>query len=270
MEAIFGMLCRDPRNRVQAETLTEVASLLGVPSPSVLAEGGFGLGLKRKVIDGRSQKDSIAVSADRSVWLAMTGEIEHHEVMLRELDRAGRPATGTKDADALLGMFLLLRSIVRRTRAGFLQHRGLGCPAPPALPVRRPLRRGQARLLSPGPRGLCVRVLCEGRDRTPPDSSRARSHGLGGGAGSCSAGRSPHFVQRSLGADCRNLSGVRGRGGASAQVLEQAARTAPRTTTFRRSGNATSVRCRRPSSRVWIQRPRRVSCSAAGSIRRSW
>ena len=41
----------------------EVAGLFGVPSPSVLTEGGFGLGLNRKVIDGQAQKGSIAVSA---------------------------------------------------------------------------------------------------------------------------------------------------------------------------------------------------------------
>ena len=104
---MFGLLYHDPRSRVQAETLMEVASLLGVPSPSVLTEGGFGLGLNRKVIDGRAQKGTVAVSADHSVWLGMTGEIERHQVMLRELDRAGFLATGVQDADVLLGMFLL-------------------------------------------------------------------------------------------------------------------------------------------------------------------
>jgi asparagine synthase (glutamine-hydrolysing) len=85
----------------------EVAGVLGVTWSSVLAEGGFGLCFKRKVIDDRVQRGSIAVSADRSIWLAMTGEIERREVMLRELDRAGFPAAKDQDADVLLGMFLV-------------------------------------------------------------------------------------------------------------------------------------------------------------------
>jgi asparagine synthase (glutamine-hydrolysing) len=120
VEAIFGLLHRDSRSRVRAETLMEIASLLGVPSPSVLTEGGFGLGLNRQVIDGRAQKGSIALSADHSVWLGMTGEIERYEVMLHELDRAGIPATGVQDADALLGMFLLHgASFVERVQGFF-------------------------------------------------------------------------------------------------------------------------------------------------------
>jgi asparagine synthase (glutamine-hydrolysing) len=107
VEAIFGLLHRDSRSRVRAETLIEVASLLGVPSPSVLTEGGFGLALKRNVIDSRVQKGSVAVSIDHLVWLGMTAEIERREVMLRELDRAGFAAADAQDADVLLGMFLL-------------------------------------------------------------------------------------------------------------------------------------------------------------------
>jgi len=98
----------------------EVAGVLGMTSPSIVAQGGFGLWLNRKVIDTRGQKGSFAVSADRSVWLAMTGEIECHQVMLREMERAGRPATGVQDADALLGMFLLHgASFVERVQGFF-------------------------------------------------------------------------------------------------------------------------------------------------------
>jgi asparagine synthase (glutamine-hydrolysing) len=107
MEAIFGMQYRGSQSRVGAQNLLEVAGVLGISAPSILTEGSFGLGLKRKVIDGRTQKSSIAESADHSVWLAMTGEIERLDLVLLELIKTGQPITGEKDADVLLGMFLL-------------------------------------------------------------------------------------------------------------------------------------------------------------------
>ncbi|MGA7878791.1 MAG: asparagine synthetase B [Desulfoferrobacter sp.] len=107
MEAVFGVLHRDPRSQVEENNLLEFAKLLGITTPSVFVNRGFGLCLNRKVIDSRAQNDSVAVSDDRLVWLAMTGEIESREAMLSELERTKYPARGTKDADALLGMFLV-------------------------------------------------------------------------------------------------------------------------------------------------------------------
>lgn len=50
----------------------------------------------------------------------MTGEIERHDLMLLELTRAGQPITGEKDADVLLGMFLLHgASFVERVQGFF-------------------------------------------------------------------------------------------------------------------------------------------------------
>jgi len=107
VEALFGLLYPDPQLQAPTESLMEVAALLGVPSSAVVAEGAFGVCLNRKLIDKRNQKGVIATTVDRSVWLAMTGEIEGLQQLVHELERAGHPTIATTDADVLLQLFLI-------------------------------------------------------------------------------------------------------------------------------------------------------------------
>lgn len=119
MEALFGLLHSDSRCRVSAAMLKKVASVLPLSSPRIHTDGSFGLCLNRIIIENRTQKDSVAFSPDRSLWLAITGEIEDPGAIVRECERTGPKISGTSDADALLEMFLLHGPFFIRRVQGF-------------------------------------------------------------------------------------------------------------------------------------------------------
>lgn len=105
MEAIAGILHTDPRRPASIEVLQQVARVLGVTRPTVATDGSFGLAVHRHIIDPVGQHPSIADNG--SAWLVVTGEIEHRQQLLQDLEKARLRPTGTTDADVLLGLFQL-------------------------------------------------------------------------------------------------------------------------------------------------------------------
>jgi asparagine synthase (glutamine-hydrolysing) len=107
METVFGLLYPHSRSRESVDSLRQVACLLGAPVPAIVEADGFCLCLSRTIIDRKNQKNDIAISPERTIWLAMTGEIEGLGELIDELDRSGHEVPGETDADVLLKLFML-------------------------------------------------------------------------------------------------------------------------------------------------------------------
>lgn len=103
MEALFGLLYRQPSRLVDRETMSRMARLLDAPDAQIGIDGNFALGIARRVIDRTKQAPGIVCSDD--VWVALTGEIENRDILLDHVVRGGLDSGDGTDAELLLALY---------------------------------------------------------------------------------------------------------------------------------------------------------------------
>ena len=106
MEALYGILYCEPRRRVTPGELRRIGDLIGSPDAEIHCDGGFGLAIKRNVIDSEGQSQGVVTAREGSVWVAVTGEIENREALVADL-RSQRVDPGRcTDAEVVLALYL--------------------------------------------------------------------------------------------------------------------------------------------------------------------
>jgi len=96
-DAVFGILYFDPQRRVEVQNLRRVARLLGAPEAELFIDGGFALGLRRQIAEPEWQMAGCGRAGDLVV--ALTGEIENREDLVRRLRQRGLAPRSHGDAD---------------------------------------------------------------------------------------------------------------------------------------------------------------------------
>ena len=104
MEALWGWLHLDESRATRAE-VASVAAAIEAPVPDIRIDRNFALAMSRHVVDPATQASSIFESTDASIWVAMNGEIDNRNELLRHLESRGRRLASGLDAEIVLRLF---------------------------------------------------------------------------------------------------------------------------------------------------------------------
>lgn len=99
--ALFGLVCLDGHKCAASERLARVAETIGVRGAAIESEGPFAVGVHSRAA---GQTASIACCADRSLCVAVTGEIDNQDNLHGGPARNGRFA-GKTIAEIVLALF---------------------------------------------------------------------------------------------------------------------------------------------------------------------
>lgn len=103
--SLFGLLYVDEDRRASPEILAPVAATMGVRGAAIQAEGPFAVGLYGSFAGGRRKTASIAIGAERPLWVAVTGDIHNRGRLNNSLARDERPAGDAGDGALVLALF---------------------------------------------------------------------------------------------------------------------------------------------------------------------
>jgi len=105
MEAIFGIVYFNKSVSVVREHLKKMASILETDSIDIYIDQNLGLGMTRSTIDQEAQSARISYNKNKSIWVAINGEIDNYEELKNDIEKKGHHLTQGGDAELVCYLY---------------------------------------------------------------------------------------------------------------------------------------------------------------------